>query len=136
MTPGNHNRSGRVASRVSVVAFVWALGLILAALLVPVYSQAESTSSGLTLTTVTLVQENGPSVLIPVAVPALICTVVGLALRRKCLRGGRRSGTVAWVGVGLLAVFALLSGLSIGIFVVPVALLLGWAAATTPAPAA
>ena len=117
------------------MAFVWSLGLILAAVFLPVIDEAVVTPSGTTLTGETLVQVNGPWVLIPVAVPAVICAVVAVALRRKWTRGETGSGRVAWVATGLLGAFALFAILSIGAFVVPVVLALAWAAAVTP-PAA
>lgn len=125
-------RKRRLAVRVTVAAFVWSLGLLVAAVLVPVYSQTEASQSGPTLTTATLVEVNGPRVLIPVALPVVLCAVAAIALRRKCMRGGRRSSAIAWGATGLLAAFALLAILSIGVFVVPVVLLLAWAAALTP----
>ncbi|HYZ81053.1 MAG TPA: hypothetical protein VE571_07280 [Solirubrobacteraceae bacterium] len=103
-----------------MLAFTWSIGLLAWALLIPVYGSA------------TLVDENGGAVLLPVAIPALISAAVWLALWRKCVRGGRVSGVVAWTGVVLVAGFCLLGAASIGLFVVPVALLLGRAAALTP----
>jgi hypothetical protein len=133
MSPEIASRRGRLVVRLTVTAFVWSVGLVIAAVLVPVYSgHTETSSSGLTITTATLVEENGWWVLLPVAVPAAICVVVGAALRRKWTSGGRWSGRVAWVAIGTLAISALLAILSIGIFVVPVALLLAIAAVLTP----
>jgi hypothetical protein len=111
------------------IAFIWSLGLILAALVLPAYDVSQASPAGPTLYTVTMVRENGGWVLIPVAVPAALCAVVGLALRR-----GRR--TIAWAATGVLAAFALLLIASIGLFVIPVAALLAWAIAATPATGA
>jgi hypothetical protein len=108
------------------IAFIWSLGLLVAALVLPAYDQAQATPAGPTFDTVTLVHENGGWVLIPVAVPAILCAVVGLALRRR-----RR--TIAWAAIGALAAFALLLIASIGAFIVPVVALLAWATAATPA---
>jgi hypothetical protein len=104
----------------TALAFLWSIGLLVAALVAPVYGSA------------TLVDENGHGVLIVVAIPAVISLVVWLALWRKCLRGSRISGLVAWTGIVLLSLFCLLAMLSIGIFVAPVALLLACAASLTP----
>lgn len=104
----------------TVLAFVWSIGLLAAALLAPEYGSA------------TLVDENGLGVLVPVAVPAVISVAVWLALWRKCSRGGPVGGAVAWTGVSILAVFCLIALASIGMFVVPVALLLACAASLTP----
>jgi hypothetical protein len=103
-----------------VLAFVWSIGLLVAALLAPEYGSA------------TLVDENGWGVLVPVAVPAVISVAVWLALWRKCSRGGSVGAAVAWTGVSVLAVFCLIALASIGLFVLPVALLLGCAASLTP----
>jgi hypothetical protein len=114
---------GRRASGFTALAFVWSLALLVAALTVPAYGSA------------TLVDENGRGVLLVVAVPALISLVVWLALWRKCSRGGRLSGALAWSAIAILAVFCLLAVFSIGVYVLPVAVLLARAAALTPSPA-
>ena len=49
------------------------------------------------------------------------------------LRALRVSGYVAWVGVSLLAALCLVGLASVGLFIAPVALLLGWATSLTPA---
>jgi hypothetical protein len=104
----------------TVAAFAWSMALLVAALVVPIYGSA------------TLVQENGRGVLLVVAVPAVLSATVWLALWRRCSRGGPVSGYVAWTGVAGLAGFCLLGLASIGLFVVPVAVLLAWAVAITP----
>ncbi|HET7048670.1 MAG TPA: hypothetical protein VFI54_10425 [Solirubrobacteraceae bacterium] len=111
---------GRRAFVLTVLAFVWSIGLLAAALFAPEYGST------------TLVEENGSGVLLPVAVPAVISAAVWLALWRKCTRGGSVSGVVAWTFVSLLAVFCLLALASIGMFVIPVAVLLAWAVSVTP----
>lgn len=83
--------------------------------------------------TSTLVQDNGYWVLIPVAVPVLLAAVVWMALRRRRSHGSRASGYLAWSSIGLLAAFCLLAILSIGVFVIPVAVALAVAASLTPA---
>lgn len=111
------------ASGLAGAALGWGLALIGGALLVPVYG-SESASA-------TLVDENGAAVLIPVAVPALIAALVWVAL----WRGSRASGYVAWSLIGALGVFCLLAILSIGLFALPVAVLLALAAARAPSVA-
>lgn len=111
---------GHRAFVLTASAFVWSIGLLAAALLAPAYGSA------------TLVDENGSWVLVVVAVPAVISTLVWLALWRKCTRGASVSGVMAWTCVSLLAVFCLIALASIGMFVIPVAVLLAWAAAVTP----
>jgi hypothetical protein len=123
---------GRRATQVTTAAFVWSLGLIFAALFAPVQGQAVSTSEGPTLTTLTVVQQKGAWVLIPVAVPALASLVVAAALWLRRARGSQVGGTVAWSANGVLAAFALFSIASIGVFIVPVVLLLAWATRVSP----
>ncbi len=103
----------------------------------PVYSDAQSTASGSgpirsIAASSTLVAVNGQWVLIPVAVPAAITLLVLIALRRKCSRGSTTASFIAWVLVGLLAVFCLVGAFTIGLFIVPVAGLLAYAASRTP----
>ena len=78
---------------------------------------------------------NGLGVLVPVGIPALVAAVVGLALHRKCSRGSRASERLAWVLAWLLVGFGVLTGFSIGLFVLPMAALLVAAASLTPSGA-
>jgi hypothetical protein len=112
---------GRRAFVYTVLAFVWSIGLLIAALVVPLYGSA------------TLVDVNGARVLLVVAAPAIVSLAVWLALWRKCSRGRRISGYVAWTCVLLLAGFCVFALASIGLLVIPVAVLLGCAALLTPA---
>lgn len=101
------------------VAVVWSAALIIAATRAPVYRSTTETSSGtVTHDSATLVEENGPAVLLPIGVPLLVSVIVGYALwRREASRG---AGPVAWTFTGLLAGFNLVAMLSIGPFLVPV----------------
>ena len=103
----------------TVLALVWSIGLLAAALFAPAYGST------------TLVQENGSGVLLVVAFPAVISAAVWLALWRRCTRGGAVSGVVAWTCVSLLGVFCLIALASIGLFVIPVAVLLACATLVT-----
>lgn len=108
------DRRNRIAAILILVAAVWSLGLVIAGSVLPVYNgESISNADGVTFVSETLVAQNGAWVLIPVAVPLVVCGVVALALRRRSVR-------VAWVAVGLLGVFALLSIPSIGLFIIPV----------------
>jgi hypothetical protein len=111
---------GHQAFALTVIAFLWSIGLLVAALVAPVYGSA------------TLVDDNGARVLLVVAVPAVITAAAWIALWRRCTRGNRVSGYVAWKCVWVLAGFCVLAILSIGIFVAPVAVLLACAASLTP----
>jgi hypothetical protein len=119
---------GRWAFGLTLTAFGYALALVVAAFVAPVYSTSSGTGSG----TETLVGENGLGVLVPVAAPAAVTALVWLALHRKCSRGSRGGAVMASVLVALLAAFCLLAALTIGVFVLPVALLLGVATTLTP----
>jgi hypothetical protein len=130
-------RRNRLAFRLVLVAAVWSLGLLIAASVLPVYDgESISNASGVAFTTTTLVGSQGAWVLIPAAVPLLLCGVVWLALRRKRASADEPGARVAWVAIGLLGVFALLAILSIGAFVVPAVLLLARAAVLTTSPVA
>ncbi|HZV72137.1 MAG TPA: hypothetical protein VFF79_00320 [Conexibacter sp.] len=111
---------GPRAVALTAIAFVWSIGLLVAALAAPAYGGT------------TLVDENGRSVLLVVAVPAVMSVAVWIALRYKCSRGGRVSGYVAWACVCLLSVLCVVGILTIGVFVAPVAVLLACATSLTP----
>jgi hypothetical protein len=126
-------RRGRWAFGLTAAAFAWALALVVAAFVVPVYEGETGGDGGLSGSTgATLIGENGLGALVPVALPALVTALVWLALHRKRSHGSRGGGRVAWVLIGLLALFCLLAILSIGVLVLPVAGLLAGAARVTP----
>lgn len=112
--------SGRRAFWLTVGAFCWGAALLLAALLVPV-SGAQ-----------TLVEQNGAHVLILVAAPAGIAALVAISLRVRCSRGGSVSGYVAWALIAMLFAECLVGIASVGLYIVPAALLLARAATITP----
>jgi hypothetical protein len=111
---------GRRAFVLTVLAFLWSVGLLVAAAVAPVYGSE------------TLVDENGRGVLLVIAVPAFITALVWIALWRKCSRGGRVSEYFAWTCISGLGGFCVLGLASIGLLVVPVALLLARAVSLTP----
>ena len=112
--------TGRRPVVLTVLAVLWSLGLLAVAFLVPIYGSA------------TLVGENGTSAILVAGAPAVISVAVWFALWRRCARGGRVSGYIAWFGVALLSAFSVIALASVGLFIAPVALLLGWAASLTP----
>jgi hypothetical protein len=103
-------------------AALWSVGLVAAALLVPVYD-SEASHPGGTAPSVsaTLVHVNGLRVLIPVGVPLVVVGLVASALRYRRSRGKQGAGVLAWVFASLLGLLALVGMLTIGIFVLPVA---------------
>jgi hypothetical protein len=124
---------GRWAFGLTVTATLWGLALVAGALVVPVYSGGTLDSSGaFHATSATLVAENGAAALAVAALPAVLALLVWLALHRKCSRGSAWAGPVAWTLVGVLGVFCLLGILTVGVFVMPIALALAGAAALTP----
>src|SRR5512143_1329156 len=96
---------GRRAFVLTALAFAWSVGLVVAALALPVYGRA------------TLVDENGSRVLLVVAIPAVVSAVVWVALRRRCTRGGRVSDFIAWASVSLLLALCIIAMFSIGLYV-------------------
>jgi hypothetical protein len=131
----NSSIRGRWAFGLTLLAFGWGIALVVAAFVVPVYGS--STSSGVSVASAasTLVQVNGLGVLVPMGLPGLIAAVVWFALHRKCSRGSRPSGYVAWTLIWLLAALCVVAIASIGMFVAPVAALLARAASLTPSGA-
>ena len=115
-----HSSRGRRAFVLTLLALIWSIGLLAAALFAPEYGST------------TLVQENGSGVLFPVGIPAVVSAAVWLALWLRCTRGGSVSGVVAWTCIAVLTGFCLLALASIGLFVIPVAVLLACAASATP----
>lgn len=111
---------GRQAFVLTLVAFLWSVALLPAALVLPLYGSAS------------LVDENGTGVLGFIALPAVLSAMAWVALWRKCARGSRVGGYVAWMCVLVLAGLSLVGILTIGIFIAPVALLLARAVGQTP----
>ncbi len=119
----------RKASVVCIlVAAVWTLLLFIGAITVPVYSGSSSTatSGGSWSTTSTaspLLQENGAWVLVLLSVPAAAVLLTGglLAIEPR----HRWAGWAAWGPVGLVGILSLLGMFTIGIFLLPVVVLLG-----------
>jgi hypothetical protein len=121
--------------RLTAAALIWSLGLVVAAALVPTYGgQTVSNSNGLTLTARTAVQVHGLKAVVVVAIPVVASLVVALALYRRRADGWRYSGVVAWTTIALLALVAVLGIPSVGLFMVPVAILLALAARLVVSP--
>jgi hypothetical protein len=120
-------------------ATLWSLALLVAALTVPVYSESSSTttSDGSSMeetTSATLVEVNGTAVLVTLAIPLVASLVVAVVLfaRQRVAEGrGAWLGVVAWLAVAVCGALALLGLLSIGVFVLPVAVALAVAVITS-----
>jgi hypothetical protein len=85
---------------------VWSVGLIGAALLIRP----------------SLVQVNGPKVLLPVGAPLAVVVMVALALAVARRRPWRWPTVVAWMLAGLLDCLTLVGMLTIGVFLLPAAI--------------
>jgi uncharacterized membrane protein YhaH (DUF805 family) len=121
--------------RLVCAALVWSLGLVVVALFVPTYGgQTVSDSNGLTLTARTAVQVHGLKAVVVVAIPVVMTLVVALALYRRRLDGWRFSGPAAWTAIVVVAVVALLGIPSVGLLMLPVAVLLALAARLVVSP--
>ena len=127
-------RRWRTAVRLALSALAWSAGLVLAALVLPVYSTSStSASDGVTLTHSTLVAVNGARALVLMAIPTLATLTVLWAIRRR-RAGDRWGGPVAWAAVGVLAVECVLGILTIGAFILPAAILSAAAVRRAPGP--
>jgi hypothetical protein len=125
--------SGRAAFWLTLGALGWSVAVVVAAMVVPAYSGSGVTSTGATFTTsATLVGENGAGVLAVVTLPAVATLLVWGALHRYCSRGSAWARPAAWALIGLIGLLCLVGVMTIGIFLLPVAVLLGCAAARTP----
>jgi uncharacterized membrane protein YhaH (DUF805 family) len=125
----------RLAVRLTCAALIWSLGLVVAAVFVPTYGgQTVSDSNGLTLTARTAVQVHGLKAVIVVAVPVMATPVVAGALYRRRLDGWRHSAAVAWTAIVVVALVAVLGILSVGLFMLPVVVLLVLAARLVVSP--
>jgi ACR3 family arsenite efflux pump ArsB len=112
----------RSTSWLTAGATAWAAALLVAAFVAPVYSSDAVDGTGAeTHGTDTLVGANGTGIALVVAAPLLAAVLGWVAIRH-----GQRAA--AWAIVAVLVAFCLVSVLSIGVFVAPVALLLGLAA--------
>jgi hypothetical protein len=121
-------------------ALLWSTGLLVASLVAPIYnSSGTNTDNGairsVALSSSTLVGVNGARVLIVVAMPAVATALVWLALRWKSSRASRYAVLAAWAIVWLLAALCLVGAFSIGLFMAPVAVLLGYATGRMPSGA-
>lgn len=131
------SRRWQLAIRLTVAALVWSIGLLLAALLLSSYTgQTVSSDAGVTLTTRTFVEVNGLGSLVLVAIPLLACLSVGVALWHRHHHQPAWSGPVAWTGVAVLAIEAALGVATIGLFLIPVVMLLALSVRLVPGPVA
>jgi hypothetical protein len=124
---------GRVAFGLTTLACAWLMLLVPAAALLPTGTEETSTSAGLAeRSSTTLVETNGSWVLFLIAVPAVLGLIAWIGLHRKCSGRGSRDAKLAWLPIGLLLAFSVVGGFSVGLFILPAALVLTLAGALTP----
>jgi hypothetical protein len=124
---------GRWAFGLTVTGFCWALALVPASFLVPVYGGSAAGDAGLvTHQSATLVGENGPWVLSIVALPAVLASIVWFGLHRRCTRSSVRGSALAWAGIVGLFLLSVVAAASVGPILLPAGLLLAAAASLTP----
>lgn len=114
--------NGRTAFWLATAAVTCAAGFTVWALFAPAYSSGE-----------TILEANAEfSARVAIAAPLLVTSTVWLLLHVACRFDAtwacRAASTVAW----LLVAFALITGFSIGLFLVPCAVMLVIAASLTP----
>jgi hypothetical protein len=113
---------GWVAFGVATAAVVYAAAFTAWALTAPFYSSGE-----------TILEVNPEvSVRIAIAIPLLVTSTVWLLLHLACRLDATRARTAAKTVAWLLVAFAVITGFSIGLFVLPCALMLVAAATLTP----
>jgi hypothetical protein len=127
-------KPGFTAFALSAGAVGWSVLLLAAAFFYPVYGTATEVSVGAAPPELpdTIVGVNGYGALIPMTIPLVLCVVVFFALRRACTTHSERARSVALTLACVLGFFALISGFSIGLFVVPAALAAILATVVTP----
>jgi hypothetical protein len=112
-------RFGRLEWISLAIALASGTGLVIAALLAPVYQSQSVSSPGIAASgSATLVGVNGWSALLIAGAPLAAAVVAGYGLWRRAGRPG--AGVLAWTVTGLLACFTVLAMATIGVFVIPV----------------
>ena len=119
--------AGRLAFALTVAAAAWALALVAAAFVAPVYERSSPGAD-------TVVAVNGLGAAGVAAAPLLAAAIVWWALRRACARPATRARAWAWTVALALLASCLATGFTIGMFALPVALALCGACAVTPTP--
>lgn len=120
-------RKGRTSFVLASGGLLCAAALVPAAFLAPVYSGESVDSSGASIqTTGTLVGVNGLWVAGLLSVPLFLALVTWVGLRLRCSRGSVLGTRLAWTAVILLWAFTVAS-FSVGVLILPSALLLGTA---------
>ena len=127
------NRSrGRLAVGLGAAAVGWALLLVAAAFVVPAYGGETCGSGGCTSSGSTLFAENGWLVVELLGGVVLVAALAFYALHVVCSKGSELAGRLALGCILALAAVAFVSAASVGLFVIPVVLLLAVSTGYTP----
>lgn len=120
---GPDARPRRAPFWIATGAVLWALGFTVWVLTAGFYEPSGET----------ILEANAElSVRVALLTPAALSVVVWLALHVACRDGRRGARTLGIIGASLLLAFALVTGFSIGLFVLPGAIALAVAAVMTP----
>lgn len=135
------NRLPPIAFVLATAAVVWSVAVVAAVYWLPVYSSSVPTLSchsgtcAVTGSSRTLVGVNGDRVLAIVGVLVAMAVVGWIGLHFRCKRGSRLGLGLGWAAAAPATVLAFISfGLSV--FVLPLSLMMLFAAAKTPSPRA
>lgn len=120
-----------------MIAALYATAFLFVGAFAPTYSSTSSATSSDGVTThssssATMVAVNGVRVLFVLALPLLSVGLVWVSVMWRRGHGHLDAGVLAWIVVGLLGVMSFLAMLSIGIFIVPLVVLLAAACAKAP----
>jgi hypothetical protein len=125
---------GRSATLLASGGVLCALALIPLAFFAPVYHGTTVTTGGaVEPMTGTEVGVNGLYVVWLLCIPVALAFVAWAGLHLRCSHASSLGGRAAWAAVVLLLAFTVVGLASVGVFVLPAALLLLAAAALTPA---
>jgi hypothetical protein len=130
-------RLGRATRIFLVIAALYATAFLLVGAFVPTYSSTSSseTSNGVpthSSSSATMVAVNGMRVLFVLALPLVAVGLVWVSVMWRRRHGHLDVRVLAWVVVGLLGVMSILAMLSVGIFIMPLVMLLAAACAKAP----
>jgi hypothetical protein len=122
----------RLAFGLAAAAVGWAVVLVASAFFFPAYAGRTCGTGGCTSTSSTLFAQNGWSV-VELLLGVVAVAAIGLdALHVVCARGSDRAAKAATWCVALLGALAVVSAASVGLLVLPVAILLLASAMLTP----
>jgi len=131
------NRLDRATSLILVIAALWSGALVVLAdvfgsTTTILHVQAGGGRYSTRTAGLTLVQENGLKVLIPISLPLVAVAVVTYGLRRRKKHGLSGAGGATWGVAIAVCALCLLAVLTVGPFMMPVAVLLVLACVRAP----